>query len=146
MTIHKITLDSNIWREQLFLDWLQSDSNYYREHVCPIIIFLETSLWYDMKGLTRHDLLDELEKLKTKVILFDEKHVENVIKITRKSKLPFKHHARDFMIEAIVLEEKSTLITFNTDHFTNLPKNQLLTPREFINLNLRDKDILNRKH
>ena len=93
-----ITLDSNVWAEFNFIDWLQSDHTVYDVHICPIIVYLETRLWYDMKGLTKNDFLEDLFKLKTQVVLFTETHTEPVIKLTRQSDLRFKHHARDFMI------------------------------------------------
>ena len=130
--MQKITLDSNVWRDPLFINWLQSDRSVHETHICPIIVYLETRLWYDMRGLTEADYREDLIKLKTQVVLFSKPHTETVIALTRQSHLPFRQHARDFMIGAIVLAEESVLITQNTRHFVWLPEHQLTTPQEFL--------------
>ena len=81
--MQKITLDSNVWKDPLFINWLQSKTSVHKTHICPIVVYLETRLWYDMNGLSRTDYLDDLKQLKTKVVLFNEIHAEKVIELTR---------------------------------------------------------------
>jgi predicted nucleic acid-binding protein len=130
--LDKITLDSNVWKNHYFINWLQSDQSIHKDHICPIIVYLETKLWYDMRGLRLEDFNRDLQELKSKIILFNETHVEQVIKFTQNSNLPFRHHARDFIIGAIAFENESLLITNNIGHFGYLPKEKLLTPQQYL--------------
>ena len=128
----RITIDSNVWRDNLFITWLQSENSPHKAHICPIIIYLETRLWYDMRGLQKVDFFEDLENLKTSTILFNEKHVEKLIEITKESRLPFKHHARDFIIGTQALVQQTKLITYNIRHFEWMEKNEVLTPERLV--------------
>ena len=130
----KITLDSNVWRDHLFISYLQSEKSTHVQHICPIIVYLETRLWYDMNGLSHDDFDLDLKNLRTKVIDFSKSHVEFIVDITKKTRIPFRQHARGFMIGSIVQSENSLLITNNKKHFDWLPSKTVLSPKEYLSI------------
>ena len=105
-----------------------------------IIVYAETLLWYKTLGLTRKELEDELRKLKASIKNLDEGLADIATDSALKygGSFPFKHHARDYVIGATALDEKATLITYNTQHFEWLRKEGIAvkTPEDFVAENL----------
>ncbi|HEW94024.1 MAG TPA: PIN domain-containing protein [Thermoprotei archaeon] len=130
----RIGLDSNVFRNRRFLDWLRHVGE-FKIHI-SIIVYIETLLWYYRIGLSEEDYNDDLDKLGVEVVDLDRRiaslTVENILKYG--SKLPFKHHARDYIIGSTAQFMKSTLITYNLSHFQWLTdlKINVMTPEELI--------------
>ncbi len=105
-----------------------------------IIVYVETLLWYKNLGLTRTHFDGELRKLDASIRILDEEvadtATEKALKYGRE--YPFRHHARDYVIGATALEEKATLITYNTQHFQWLTNEgvNVKTPEAFVAQNL----------
>lgn len=82
----------------------------------------------------------EIRKLRASIKNLNEeiadKATDNALKYARE--FPFRHHARDYVIGATALQEKATLITYNTHHFEWLTKEgiSVKTPEDFIAENL----------
>ena len=91
-----------------------------------------------MASLTRADLDDDLNLLKTEIIPFSSEFVDELMSnIWNTRQLPFRHHARDFLIGTFVQQNDSILITHNIRHFTWLPANKVYTPEEFLKMMLK---------
>jgi predicted nucleic acid-binding protein len=113
----KLALDSGIFRNRRFLEWLRYTNKHDLE--ISIITYVETLLWYKALGLKREDLDQELQSLAISVLELSQdladKTTANALR-HRKS-FPFKHHARDYVIGTSALESRATLITYNLDDF-----------------------------
>ena len=62
-----ITLDSNVFRNQSFLDWLSDDPRPHEKHIFPLIAYIEVLVWYNMASLTRAELDADLNLLKLEI-------------------------------------------------------------------------------
>lgn len=128
-----ITLDSNVFRNQHFIDWLMSSEAPHKSHIFPLISYIEVLVWYEMRGLTREDLDKDLRKINTEIIEFPIEFVDSLMKNIRMNpSFPFRHHARDFIIGTIVKKKETLLLTNNKKHFSWLPQGSVLTPAEFL--------------
>ncbi|MHA2030606.1 MAG: hypothetical protein ACW99A_12725 [Candidatus Kariarchaeaceae archaeon] len=118
----KISLDSTVFRDLDFIDWLYVNSEEL-EITVSVIVALETSYWYKLRGLDISMFLVELDKIKGKI---DDLVVEDIDLITQNtiiSNLKFRHHARDLIIGSHAQNRKSILITNNTRHFQWMEEN-----------------------
>ncbi|MFX0206180.1 MAG: hypothetical protein ACFFDT_09345 [Candidatus Hodarchaeota archaeon] len=130
-----ITLDSNVFRNQRFFDWLTSSEATHTTHVFPLLTFIEVLVWYEMRGLKRDDLEDDLTKIRTEIVGFSLDYVESLMSNIRSNpNFLFRHHARDFLIGTIVQQKASLLITNNKRHFTWLPSQQVVSPEEYLSM------------
>ncbi len=130
-----ITLDSNVFRNQRFFDWLTSPESNHSKHVFPLITFIEVLVWYEMRGLTRIDLDDDLTKIRTEIVEFSVEYVDQLMSNIRSNpSFLFRHHARDFLIGTIVQQKASLLVTNNKRHFAWLPPQKVLSPEEYLSM------------
>ena len=130
-----ITLDSNVFRNQRFFDWLTSSESQHLRHLFPLLTFIEVLVWYEMRGLTRNDLEDDLTKIKTEIVEFSLDYVNQLMRNIRSNpKFLFRHHARDFLIGTIVQQKDSLLITNNKRHFAWLPPQKVVSPEEYLSM------------
>ncbi|MFW9914175.1 MAG: type II toxin-antitoxin system VapC family toxin [Candidatus Thorarchaeota archaeon] len=128
-----ITLDSNVFRTQEFLDWLMSDSPPPNRHIFPLILYIEVLVWYEMRGLQRGDLDKDLEKMRTEIVPFEMDYVDALMTNIRSNpSFQFRHHARDFLIGTICQRHHSLLITYNKRHFAWLDSKMIFTPEEYL--------------
>ena len=128
-----ITLASNVFRNQRFIDWLLSPEAVHNVHYFPLLAFIEVLVWYEMRGLTREDLEDDLRKLNTEITEFSLDYIDSLMTNIRSNpNFLFRHHARDFFIGTIVQEKGSILITNNKRHFAWLTTRDVLTPEEYL--------------
>ena len=112
----KISLDSNVFREVDFIDWLQVNRDRFATSI-SIIVLLETLHWYKLKGLNNSEFNKDLSKFNP---VYQELSISDIDSITDdaiNSKLKFKHHAREIIIGSHALKKDSTLITLNVKHF-----------------------------
>ena len=130
----RIGLDSNVFRNRRFLDWLRYIGK-FEVHI-SIIVYIETLLWYYKLGLKDADLIDDLNKLRVEIVDLDGKIASLTIINALKygGKFPFKHHARDYVIGSTAQFKKSILITYNLKHFQWLTELgvDVMTPEELI--------------
>lgn len=132
-----ITLDSNVFRNQRFFDWLMSSEARHIKHIFPLITFIEVLVWYEMRGLTREDLEDDLKAIRTDIVEFSLEYIDQLmINIRSNPNFLFRHHARDFLIGTIVQAKESLLITNNKPHFAWLPATTVVSPEEYLSLSL----------
>ncbi len=132
-----ITLDSNVFRNQRFFDWLMSSEARHTKHIFPLITFIEVLVWYEMRGLTREDLEDDLKAIRTDIVEFSLEYIDQLmINIRSNPNFLFRHHARDFLIGTIVQAKKSLLITNNKRHFAWLSATTVVSPVEYLSLHL----------
>jgi len=135
----RISLDSNCFRDPKFIDFLTQNRDLIEVHI-PIIVFIETLIWFKLRGLKLDDFEYELNKLNAKIDLLD-KNIGNKISdiVIEKEKIfPFKVHARDYFIGSIAEVNNTILITYNINHFNRLQL-QVLTPEAFITYFLNQK-------
>jgi predicted nucleic acid-binding protein len=126
----KISLDSNVFRDQLFIEWLETISDEISIEI-SVVVALETYYWYILRKLTKIDFQQDIMELHAKIQPFLDKDIYHVAENANKSSLRIKHHARDFIIGTQADIAKSLLITLNKKHFEWLPKEKVLTPDEF---------------
>jgi predicted nucleic acid-binding protein len=128
-----ITLDSNVFRNQRFIDWLMSPEAVHGRHVLPIIVYVEVLVWYEMRGLTREDLEADLQKMKTEIVELTPAYVDQLMENIRSNPgFLFRHHARDFLIGTVVREKNSMLITNNKSHFAWMADGTVKSPEEYL--------------
>lgn len=127
----KLDIDSNIFRNQAFINWLILKKEEMSIEL-SIIVYLETLFFYLTRSLTIEDFENDLTDISAKIITLDKILAQNTTKNALKSKLPFKHHARDFIIGSAALKRGSILLSYNTRHFNWMPKGSILTPEMFL--------------
>ena len=130
----RIGLDSNVFKNRKFLEWLRHTEK-FEIHI-SVIVYVETLLWYLKIGLKDNDFKDDLKKLKVEVADLNESLASLVAKNAKKysKKFPFRHHARDYVIGTTAQLKKATLITYNLNHFEWLRdlRINVMSPEEFI--------------
>ena len=92
----KIGLDSTVFKNRKFIDWLIYNKNLFETHISEVV-YMETLLWYKRLDLGKEGFDDDLNELHAKIIFVDMKLsdliTENAVKFGRA--FPFKDHARD---------------------------------------------------
>lgn len=131
-----ITLDSNVFKEQMFINYLMDNQDIFARHNMPLLVYIEVLVWYEMTGLNRNDLDEDLKLIKTTIGEFPLTAIDQLMTNIRTNKnLQFRHHARDFMIGTQCMLWDSILITNNKRHFEYIKEEKLVTPEEFIQKN-----------
>lgn len=128
----RITLDSNCFKNQPFIDFLIVNKSEIEIHL-SVISYIETLIWYQFRGLDIDDFDSEIEDLNAKIDLLDKnvgKKISEMV-IFKNKTFPFKHHARDYFIGVTAAHNDTVLVTYNIRHFDWFPK-QVLTPEEFV--------------
>ena len=128
----KISIDSNCFGNLNFIDFLIEHRNNFEIHL-SIIVFIETLIWYKLRGLKFDDFEADLKELKVKIDSLTEEIGKKIsdIAITKNKTFPFNIHARDYFIGMIAEFNETTLITYNIKHFDWLQKD-VLTPEELV--------------
>lgn len=132
----KIGLDSSVFKNRGFLAWLSLNREKFDTHI-SVIVYVETALWYSHLGLSINDLDRELNKINVKVVDFSKDLARKVVQFAKQysKQLPFKHHARDYLIGTTAISQDATsFITYNKSHFNWLSIEGLetLTPEELV--------------
>jgi predicted nucleic acid-binding protein len=127
----KISLDSNVFRDQDFLEWLILNSD--KISIClSIIACLETYYWYLIRNLSKGDFNKDIKALQAQIVPFVQEEIFQISKNAKKSSLRFKHHARDFIIGTHAQLNNSILVTQNLKHFEWMEANQTITPDNLV--------------
>ena len=132
----KIGLDSSVFKNRGFLAWLSLNKEKFDTHI-SVIVYVETALWYLHIGLSISDLDRELNKMNIKVVDFTQNIAKKVAQFAKKysKQLPFKHHARDYLIGTTAINSGVThFITYNKSHFNWVSNEGIktLTPEELV--------------
>jgi predicted nucleic acid-binding protein len=127
----RISLDSNIFRDQDFIDWLQSSEDKI-EVFLSVISALETFHWYNIRGISEELFKKDIEALGATINDLAYQNIFYISKNAKNSALPFRHHARDFIIGTHAQFHKAKLITFNKTHFDWLGQENVLSPDELV--------------
>lgn len=127
----RISLDSSIFRDQDFIDWLQLSKD-KMEVFISVISALETFHWYNIRGISEELFKKDIDALGAVVNDLSYQDIFDISNNAKISPLQFRHHARDFMIGSHALENKSKLITFNINHFEWLGKKNVLSPDDLV--------------
>ncbi len=126
----KISLDSTIFRDLDFVDWLYINKDNFKISI-SVIVALETSYWYKLRGLEKSMFPNEIKKINGTIIDLVADDIDLISQYSINSKLRFKHHARDLIIGSHSLKINSILITANTKHFQWMSDN-VMTPDDFV--------------
>ncbi len=129
----RLMLDSSAFGNRLFIDWLRLRRGDLEILLSPIVV-AETALWYLYSGLTASDFEEELGKLGGKVLpinLGDALESASLAYENRR-RLPFRHHARDYIIGVQAMKSGSDIITYNKGHFEWVNGVRVLTPEEAV--------------
>lgn len=131
----RILLDSNVFRNRGFLDWLRLRSKDFEVLVSPIV-YAETALWYTYVGLGVKGLDKDLEGVGGEIIEIGKKEGKLVAEMAYKyrKETPFRHHARDYLIGVQAITSNSSVVTQNRDHFSWLEKEgiKVFSPEELV--------------
>ncbi|UCE14537.1 MAG: hypothetical protein JSV04_05000 [Candidatus Heimdallarchaeota archaeon] len=131
MKFLRISLDSNIFRDQDFIDWLQASKDKL-EVFLSAISALETFHWYNVRGISEELFKKDMEALGAVINELTYQDIFHISRNAKNSALPFRHHARDFIIGTHAHIHESKLITFNKTHFDWLGQENILNPDEFV--------------
>ena len=127
----RISLDSSIFRDQDFVDWLQFSKDKIEVYI-SVISALETYHWYNIRGISEELFKKDINALGAIVNDLSYQNIFDISDNAKKSPLQFRHHARDFIIGSHALLNKSKLITFNLNHFEWLGKKNVLSPEDLV--------------
>ncbi len=133
MELSRIMLDSTAFGDRSFLAWLRINLKHFSIFVSPIV-YAETALWYLYSGLSIEDLEDDLLALKAEVPPITKEVVKIAARrayINRKH-LPFRHHARDYVIGAQAIVLHASIVTSNKKHFEWVNEIDIFSPEEFV--------------
>ncbi|MHA1971731.1 MAG: type II toxin-antitoxin system VapC family toxin [Candidatus Hodarchaeales archaeon] len=129
---YKIDLDSNVFRNQSFINWTIKNKDIIEVNI-SVITYFETLFFYLTRSLTIDDFNNDLQDLSASVYSLDKALANKVVKKAIKCTLPFKHHARDFIIGTTALERGAVLLTYNVKRFKSwMPKASVFTPEDFL--------------
>ncbi len=111
----KLALDSNVFHHKDFLIWLKRRTDI--DVNVPIIAYVEIYLRSVRRSLTR-ELEIVLLGIRASINPLEKTIGERAVgEAIKNPKLPFKYHARDFLIGATVLQQGAILVTQNKKHF-----------------------------
>lgn len=128
-------LDSNVFKRRAFLDWLRLRSEGFEVLISPIV-YAETALWYIYMGLGIEGLEKDLEKIGGMIIGIGKREAEFLAKMAYKHRkeVPFRHHARDYLIGVQAIITNSSVVTENKTHFSWIEKEgfKVFSPEELV--------------
>jgi len=128
-------LDSNVFKNRAFLDWLRLRSEDFEVLISPIV-YAETALWYIYMGLGIDGLEKDLEKIGGKIVGISKREAELVAKMAYKHRkeVIFRHHARDYLIGVQAMITNSIVVTENKTHFSWIEKEgfRVLSPEGLV--------------
>jgi len=130
--IPAIALDSNVFRNLDFLNYLQKHKG--RIKVClPSVVALEIGFFFRTKGFSWEEFTAEIQKFNGVVLEWSALNVPDIIttEYQEKSRLPFKHHFRDFLIGMQCEALRMRLVSYNKSHFYWMQFSDVVTPEEF---------------
>ncbi len=127
----KISLDSNVFRDQNFIEWLILNTPEITVYM-SIITTLETYYWYVIRGLSKSEFQEDISALHAQIVPFVSDHICPISTNAKNSRLRFKHHARDFIIGTHAQLKESILITHNLKHFPWINADHMMTPDDFV--------------
>jgi len=129
----KITIDSNVFRNLNFINYLRINKNEIQVYI-PSIVSFEIGYFFLTKGITWEDFLKEIQKFGGVFLEWDSVILLDVLKnaLNNKETLPFRHHFRDFIIGSQCEKIGYDLISYNKNHFKWLKRISIQTPEEFI--------------
>ena len=131
--LHRIAIDSNVFRNRQFIDYLIFHKNQL-DIALPIIVHLEVAYYYKIKGFTWEVFQKEMQKFNCIFLDWNVADVSVIINriYANKNNLPFKHHIRDYLIGIQSEKEKREIITYNVSHFQWIKNVKVKTPEVFI--------------
>ncbi|MHA1719484.1 MAG: hypothetical protein ACTSWX_05290 [Promethearchaeota archaeon] len=140
MVFSKIALDSNVFRNYDFINYLTLYSSDFEIYL-PTIVQLEVGYFYRMKNLNWKKFKADLDKFRCKFIKCENFKPSEIIEnaYRNRKELPFRHHFRDYMIATECEDVIHRLITYNTQHFTWVKKFEIITPENFVKEHLKSK-------
>ena len=132
-TLEKIAIDSNVFRNLNFINYLRINKAEIQVYI-PSIVSFEIGYYFLTKGITWEDFLKEIVKFNGIFLEWDSVILSEVLKnaLNNKETLPFRHHFRDFMIGTQCENTGFDLVSYNKNHFTWLKRILIQTPGEFI--------------
>lgn len=126
----KISLDSNVFADQDFLEWLQVNSKTFSIHL-SFMVALETLYWYKLRGLNKDHFDYDLSKLEAQIHDLTSSELDSISDNAITSKIKFRHHARDIIIGSQAQYNECTLITNNAKDFQWM-KEEIMSPDELV--------------
>ena len=140
MVFSKIALDSNVFRNYDFINYLTLNSTDFEIYL-PTIVQLEVGYFYKTKNIDWDRFKDDLDKFGCKMIKWENvkpsKIIENAYKNRRD--LPFRHHFIDYIIATECEKLIDKLITYNIKHFNWENNFEIMTPEDFVIDHLKSK-------
>ena len=82
----KISLDSTVFRDLDFIDWLYINAEKLDINI-SVIVALEISYWYRLRGLDNSVFLQELDKIKVRIIDLVADNIDSISQNTINSRL-----------------------------------------------------------
>jgi len=133
MVFSKIALDSNVFRNYDFINYLTQYSTDFEIYL-PTIVQLEVGYFYKTKNLDWEKFKEDLDKFGCKMIKWGNFKPSEIIENAFKNRknLPFKHHFRDYIIATECENLIEKLITYNIKHFNWENKIEIITPENFV--------------
>jgi predicted nucleic acid-binding protein len=122
-----ISLDSNVFRNQEFINFLIAERDKFVIFI-PSIVFIETSFYYLTRGLMIDDFKNDIRDFGGKFLDLNSQIAIDTAINAKKTKISFKHHARDFVIGTTSLSKNAILITYNIKDFIWMPKDKFYNP------------------
>ena len=143
MVFSKIALDSNVFRNYDFINYLTLYSKNFEIYL-PTIVQLEVGYFYRMKSLDWENFEKDIDKFGCKLIKWGNFKPSEIIENAYKNRreLPFKHHFRDYLIATECKNIVDKLITYNTQHFNWVSGFEIITPENFVKEHLKSKKSL----
>jgi len=131
--LEKIAIDSNVFRNLNFINYLRLNKAEIQVYI-PSIVSFEIGYYFLIKGITWEDFLIEIQKFNGVFLEWDSVVLLDVLKnaIANRKTLPFRHHFRDFLIGTQCEKTGFNLISYNKNHFIWLKSITIQTPEEFI--------------
>ena len=135
MTFTSIALDSNVFRNQDFINYLTLYAADFQTFL-PSIVQLEVGYFYRMKDIRWKQFKEDVEKFGCKFIPWGNFKNASIIENAYKNRkeLPFQHHFRDYIIGTECEKKVKMLISYNKKHFRWIKNIQILTPEEVVGI------------
>jgi len=130
-SILRIDLDSNVFRNHAFINWLSLNKDQVSTGL-SVIVYLETLFWYLTKNLSVEDFELDLHDIRAIITPLDPPLAQITAETAKNSLLSFRHRARDFIIGSSALKRKAILLTYNSKNFTWMPEDTKTSPESFL--------------